>query len=128
MMRRWRALGIVMCMLACVPLEACTLPNHSGEDTSATTQNEISQEERAQLKREYKTIRKRIKKENLPISMTVDGFIEEYAYAKDSYGTVDEYVSRFNKLLDDAVKSAEENESEDEVSDEDAVEGEGSSN
>lgn len=119
MLRRWRALGIVMCMLACVPLEACTLPNHSGEDTSATTQNEISQEERAQLKREYKTIRKRIKKENLPISMTVDGFIEEYAYAKeDSYGTVDEYVSRFNKLLDDAVKSAEENESE----------GEGSSN
>ena len=128
MLRRWKALGIVMCMLACVPLEACTLPNHSGEDTSATTQNEISREERAQLKREYKPIQKRIKKENLPFSVTVDDFIEEYAYGKDVYGTVEEYVSRYNALLDDAVKSAEENESEDEVSDEDAVEGEGSSN
>lgn len=128
MMRRWMALGVAMCMLTCVPMEAFAVEDSLGTEISEATQNEISQEEKAQLEQQYEPIQKRIEEENLPISITVDGFIEEYTYGKDVYGTVEEYVSRYNALLDEAAANVEVSEPEDGASDEDVIEGEVSSN
>ena len=85
MMRRWMALGVAMCMLTCVPMEAFAVEDSLGTEISEATQNEISQEEKAQLEQQYEPIQKRIEEENLPISITVDDFIEEYAYGKTNY-------------------------------------------
>ncbi len=128
MMRRCMALGVAMCMLTCMPMEAFAVENSLGTDTSVATQNEISQEQRAQLEQQYEPIQKRIEEENIPISITVDDFIEEYAYGQDVYGTVEEYVSRYNALIDEAAANVEVGEPEDGASDEDVIEGEESSN